>query len=93
MVRQQVAEILAGAEQLQQDFQAPPPAFGSRRQLRSPGRIGEKAFQIVQRHVRVGAANEKSAQQRAQIAEMPRPMVSAMCVRFRQPRSESLTLH
>ena len=56
---QQIAEELAGAEQLQHRFQRARPAFQQHRQRRRPG-AREIALQIVERHVRVGTARQQA---------------------------------
>jgi hypothetical protein len=65
---QEIAEELAGAEQLQHRLQRAGPAFHERRHRRGPG-AGEIAIQVVEGHVRVGAARQQPAQGMAQFAQ------------------------
>ena len=66
---EQVAERLADAEQLQQDFQGAGAVFEQQRQQLGAGRLGEEALQVVQRHVGVGAARQQPAEGRAEVAQ------------------------
>src|SRR5205807_7658763 len=66
---QQVAEEMAGAEQLQQDLQRTGAVLEQVRQSTGAGRIAEEAFEVVQRLVRIGRARQDTAERRAEIAQ------------------------
>ncbi len=66
---QEIAEKLAGTEKLQQRFERSGPAFEQHVQLGRRGGVGEETFEIVERHIGVGAARQNTAQRRAKVAE------------------------
>src|SRR5262249_43933235 len=66
---EQVAEILAGAEPLEENFQGAEPAIHELGQFRRSGRVGKKTLQVVEGHVRVRTAWQKPAQRLAQVAQ------------------------
>ena len=62
VVREQVAEHLAGAEELEQDLEGAGAVVEQGGELRRAGGAGEVALEIVQRHVRVGTARQDAGQ-------------------------------
>ncbi len=66
---EQVAEQLTGAEQEQEDFEDARPVLQQHGYLSDAGRVGEEAFEIVQRHVRIGTARQQSAKRRTDFAQ------------------------
>ena len=66
--REQVAERLADAEQLQEDLQGAAAVIEQQRQPVGAAGLGEEALQVVQRHVRVGAARQQAGEGRPEVA-------------------------
>jgi hypothetical protein len=66
---QQIAKCLTGAEQVQEDFQNASAALQQDGHLCGGGGIGKEAFEVVQRHVRIGTARQQTSQRRAEIAQ------------------------
>ena len=87
---EQIAERLADAEQLQQDFQGAGAVLQQERQLLGAGRLGEEALQVVEGHVGVGAARQQAVQGGAEVAQaVARTGWPAMPAKLRPPRSQS----
>src|SRR5437660_1450104 len=70
MNRQEVAEILAGAEELQEFFERSGPAFDQRRQLLRAGGVAQETLQAVEGHIRVGTTGKEPAQWWQEIAQL-----------------------
>ena len=66
---EQIAERLAGAEQVQKDFQHAGAILQQDGELLDGGGVGEEAFEVVQRHVRIGTARQQPAQRRTEVAQ------------------------
>jgi hypothetical protein len=60
MAGQQVAKILAGAEKLQHCLQPPGHAIEERFQLGSTAWLSQEPIQVIQSHIRVRTARQKT---------------------------------
>src|SRR5262249_45997229 len=66
---EEVAERLAGAEQLQKDLEGAGAALQKVGNAVAGRRVGQEALKVVERHIRIGAARQEASEWSAQFTE------------------------
>ena len=66
---QEVAEILARAQQLDKDFQSACPPLQERRQMLGADGLSEETFEVIEGHVGIGTIRQQPVKKRRQLAQ------------------------